>query len=201
MYKFLYDSWDTTRFPGYADSISHLYDTSIDFYKTHNYPEEDRAKDLLKLDEIFGYLEYFLAGAMKKRYIGRSNFHHALDQLKGIQLVKLLAPSLRSRLNGLTLDHIVTLNPEPGNYPGLDQTNSLQLSLYHELGHIITSANREDLEVIKQYIFRTIDFESDSAVCQAAFNDLGKGFDLLDEVFKTLRKTYYLIVIMNHDLV
>lgn len=178
MYKFLYDSWDNERFPGYQKSISDLYDRSLSFYHANPYPDADKEKDIQKINEMFGHFEYYFAGLLKLGFVDRKNFDNVLNQLKGVRLIKLLDPKLRPRLNGLTYNRIVTLNPEPGNYAGLNQSDSFKLTLFHELGHIITDSNKNDLDLLKKCISKVFGFDNEKEECDY----FSKGLELLDEV-------------------
>lgn len=182
VYNFRYDSWDSVRFPGYQTSVSNLYDNSLSFYMSHDFVPSEMESDIQTINKLFGYMEYYLAGIMKLRFVGKNNFLNVLTQMKDINLIKLLDRPLRNRLNGLTYNKIITLNPSPGSYPGMDQATSLQLSLYHELGHIITASNKDDIEYLKKCVFRPKDLEDKYLEMEEAYENFGKGFDLLDEV-------------------
>ena len=180
MYQFRYDHWDAKRFPGYAVHMSHLYDDSLSYYLKKHKNDEHKDDDLLKMKQIFGYMEYYYAALLKLGYVGKSNFQNVLTQLNGIRMIQLLDPSLRDRFNGLTYQQMMTMNPTPGKFPGLDDMESLQLALYHELGHIITESNKDDIEFLKKAIYREDEFKQ--KYFADGFEDLGRGFELLDEV-------------------
>ena len=180
MYSFRYDSWDEKRFPGYRASMSNLYDRSLSYYQKNQWNKDTEKEDLIRLNLFFGYMEYYLVGLLKLRYAGKSNYANILEQLKTIRLVKLLDEKLRKKLNGLTYKGVVTLNPTPGLYLGLDEDQTLQLTLFHELGHIITAANKEDLEIFKKIVYPKELIENDYGV--DGYSSFEKGFDLLDEV-------------------
>ena len=180
MYQFRYDHWDEKRFPGYADSMNHLYDESLSYYLQKHMNDLNRNDDLLKMRQIFGYMEYYFAALLKLRYVGKNNFQNILSQLKSIRMVQLLDPSLRDKFNGLTYQQMMTMNPTPGKFPGLDDCESLQLALYHELGHIIIESNHDDIEFLKNTVYREDEFKQQ--FFKDGFGDFSKGFEFLDEV-------------------
>lgn len=184
MYRFLYDNWDVHRFPGYQISMNHLYDNSISYYATHDFDSENSRKDMEKIDQLFQYQEYYFASLMRLGFAGKSNFDTILQQLKGILLIKLLEPKLRDRLNGLTYNRVITMNPYPGCYTELDQEESLEISMYHELGHIITSCNKDDIEFLVKCIYHPDVLQSSfpDVLFENGKDDVEKGFELLDEV-------------------
>ena len=174
MYTCVYDSWDSDRFPGYQECMDHLYDRSLLYYQQVPF-EKNEEQDKRSLQMMFGFMEYYFAAIMKLGFVGKSNFSTVLEQMKSIQSVELLDPALRERINGLTYKGRMIMNPTPQNYSGLDQSSSFQLAMYHELGHIITSCNKEDLEFLQTCVFHPTDISKESYYFQ-------KGIELLDEV-------------------
>ena len=180
MYKFTYDHWDEERFPGYRESMNAIYDRSTTFYLKYDLEEYPNNNEFAKLMELFGYMEYYYAALLKMGFVDNNNFSNVLEQLKNIRLIRLMDPSLRKRFNGLTHHNIIMMNPTPGRFPNLDQEESLQLATFHELGHIITSSNTEDIEYLKQVILK--EPEKIQKDYPEGIDYWKKGFELLDEV-------------------
>ncbi len=177
MYQYRYDFWDEERFPGFSKSMRDLYVNSLAYYYRYSMEEEHEEEDLLTIDKLFGYIEYYLVSLIKLEYAKKNNFSNILDRLKDIRLIKLLDPELRDNVNGLTYNGIITMNPTPGEYNGLDKNESLQVAMYHELGHVITSANNKDLEYLQKCIKKLY-----PELVEGNEEFLEDGFKLLDEV-------------------
>ena len=180
MYKFQYDIWDEQFFPGYAVSMNQLYDRSCSLQSGRSRDKEKSKEDIAKITQIFGYMEYYFTAILKLGYVGKLNFNNVLSQLKNIRCVKLLDPSYRKRYNGLSYNRVISMNPTPGKYPGMSENESLQLALFHELGHIITKANEEDIKLLKDLVYHETDFTK--KIFPSGFDDFSRGFNLLDEV-------------------
>lgn len=180
MYQFLYQDWDNNRFPGYQEKMNNLYQKSLSYYYEH---EKDSSL-VFKIDTLFHDLEYYFASLMKLGFVGKSNFTSVLSQLQNIRLIRLLEPKLRSRLNGLTAQQIITMNPFPGCYPSLGEDDSLELSMFHELGHIITDSNKSDIDYFSSCVYQEESLKKHypSSLFKNGKRDLIKGFEMLDEV-------------------
>ena len=177
MYQFRYDFWDEKRFPGFSSSMRDLYVNSLAYYYRYTMEEAHEDEDLHAIDKLFAYVEYYLAALVKLGYAKKSNYDNILNRINGIKLIKLLNPELRDNLNGLTYNRIITMNPTPGKYDGLDTIESLQIAMFHELGHIITSSNNKDLEYLQQCLK-----EKYPELIEGNEEYLTDGFKLLDEV-------------------
>lgn len=177
MYQFRYDFWDEERFPGFSSSMRDLYVNSLAYYYRYTMDEAAEDEDLHTLDKLFAYVEYYLAALIKLGYAKKSNYNNILDRIKEIKLIKLLNPELRDNLNGLTHNRIITMNPAPGKYDDLDTIESLQIAMFHELGHIITSSNNKDLEYLQQCLQKLY-----PELVNGNEAYLADGFKLLDEV-------------------
>ena len=152
MYNFRYDHWDKNRFPRYVDKMNKLYDRSRSNYLSNN--PKSSLRDLKTLDDIFGYMEYYLASILKNKIVVKKNFNNVFEHLRDISLVSLLDKELRSKLNGLTREGVIIINPDPGCFIGHNQEESLEIALYHELGHIITYSNRSDVEFFVKAVYK-----------------------------------------------
>jgi len=153
--------------------MNHLYDCSLSILR-----KSSQSGQINTLNDIFGYLEYYLVGLLKDQYITRENYSNILNRLEGIQLIEILDPVIHDKVNGLSRGNIVALNPEPGEYAGLDKQESLQLATYHELGHCIASGNEENLQYLTAYVQKlypkTLQGED--------YYYFSQGFTLLEEV-------------------
>ena len=177
MYKFQYDFWDEERFPNYANSVRNTYVNSLGYYYNYGFDKKNWKSDVNALDKMFAYSEYYFASLIKLRYAKKSNYNNILDRLKSIKLIKLLDPKLRSKFNGLTHNQVITMNPDPGCNDGFDKDSTLDIAMYHELGHIITSANNDDLDILKEILL-----DEYPELLEGHEEDLSNGFNLLDEV-------------------
>ena len=166
----LFTSWDEERFPGLQEHMRQLYARSLAGVLSN---EESPNKELDEqfINRLFQMIEKYFLSFLKLGYASKTTFPVSLEQLKKIRLISILDESLRNRLNGVTYKYIIAMNPTPGCYPEHDSDTSLELTFYHELGHILTSCNKEDME----YLYKCLD-SGDHA------KDIEKGFDCLDEV-------------------
>lgn len=147
MYTFRYDCFDDVRFPGFTDGMNRLYNRSIS--SLGNSPRQEQ---VFTLKDIFGYIEYYLVGLLKEQYVTKKNFSYILNRFNELKLVELLDPVVHGKVNGLSYGNRIALNPEPGEYVGLNKNESLQLAAYHELGHCIASGNEENIQYLTAYV-------------------------------------------------
>ena len=175
MYKVKYTFWNEKEFPGFSNSLSRIYDDSID-----NYKEKYRKLDKKDLDMIYTFvkdLEYFYASIICEGIVTNKNFKNILEQLKSISLV--VIPKKRD-LYGATLGTEVSINPDIDAEYGLSRDEFINHCVSHELGHDINNKwynEAKDLskEIYGRYRNKKI-FKIDS------YKYLLFGFDLLNEV-------------------
>ncbi len=167
MYRFHYD-WNLKGYTGFAYRVESLYRKSLD-----NCPSNEENK----LTELFLFYENYFAGLLRLGYLNKNNSSNILNQLNSIKLIKLLDGKYRDKINGLSYRGVIEINPEPGCFYGLNQEETYELSMYHELGHIITASNNDNLYELTRYLKKIY-----SDVVEDDFEYFAKGFELLDEV-------------------
>lgn len=169
MYRFRLSDMDENHFPNFSYRMNNLYRKSLS--------EIEKKEEIVKLDELFDYIGNYLTGLLDLGFINAKNGYNILTQLKSIEMVKLLDSKYRGKINGLSYDSVIEINPDPGEYSGLDKSATYELAMYHELGHIITASNNSDLFVLQKMLKKNY-----SNVIGKDFDYLKSGFELLDEV-------------------
>ena len=141
MYKCRYTFWDDKNFPGFKESLSDLYDRSIQEYNREKHDLKDRKRDIECLNKVFPLIEYYYVSLIKLGYVDKKNYFNILNQLKSIDSIGILNPG---KLRGVTVGKKISVNPVSTAFNDLTGEEMFRLTIFHELGHIICESFNKD---------------------------------------------------------
>ena len=173
MYRFLYGNYSERIFPHFCEHFQKLYQDSLENYRNTHPMDSSYLPELEKLEELFRYVEYYFASLCSLGFTDKDNFSNILEQMNHLRLLRIMEMPYRKQYNGLTYRMVVTMNPDAGCYKELTDQESLQLSTFHELGHVLLSSNDPDFDYLSTTLAKSSSKDPDA---------IQKGFQLLSEV-------------------
>ena len=180
MYKCRYTFWDEKNFPGFTKALSDLYDRSINNYYKEKHDPKNRRRDLNAIYDVFPLIEYYYVSLIKLGFVDKKNYFNILNQLKSIESVGLLKPGA---VRGLTVGNKIQINPEQQPMEGLTSSEMFDLTVFHELGHIINLSWEKDYHNLCDRLFNNMEIRNRlKKFGIKSKNDLVNGFILLEDV-------------------
>ena len=180
MYKCRYTFWDEKNFPGFTKALSDLYDRSINNYYREKHDPKNRRRDLNAIYDVFPLIEYYYVSLIKLGFVDKKNYFNILNQLKSIESVGLLKPGA---VRGLTVGNKIQINPEQQPMEGLTSSEMFDLTVFHELGHIINLSWEKDYHNLCDRLFNNMEIRNRlKKFGIKSKNDLVNGFILLEDV-------------------
>lgn len=180
MYKCRYTFWDEKNFPGFTKALSDLYDRSINNYYKEKHDPKNRRRDLNAIYDVFPLIEYYYVSLIKLGFVDKKNYFNILNQLKSIESVGLLKPGA---VRGLTVGNKIQINPEQQPMEGLTSSEMFDLTVFHELGHIINLSWEKDYHNLCDRLFNNMEIRNRlKKFGIKSKNDLINGFILLEDV-------------------
>ena len=150
-YETMYSFWDDKRFPGFKKSLNRIYQNSRSTYLKNLWlSSSSRDKDMKMISTFMHDLEYYYRSLFDLEIVTTKNSSTILEQLKSIDVVKILPQDQRS-FYGLTYRKQISINPDIQADCGLDEEAFKQLAVSHELGHILNGFWLVD-EVVSQEV-------------------------------------------------
>ena len=183
----LQSCWREEQFPGFTQSMDRLYQRSLSsYYQTLSNSsmicQEELSNDMNMLKTFFQDLEIHYILLMKLGMVTNVNCKNILEQLKSIDLVKIL-PKQHRKYYGLTYDGQISINPDIQGKYNLSSDFLKQMSISHELGHIVNASWMEDAKAFSSELYQ--DPRVQAILKNMGLNDkkyLQYGFSLIDEV-------------------
>ena len=180
MYRCRYTFWDEKNFPGFKQTLSDLYDRSINNYYKEKHDLRNQKRDIECLNKIFPLIEYYYVSLIKLGYVDKKNYFNVLNQLKGIECISILKST---SISGVTVGKKISINPNPISLRDLNSEESFKLTVFHELGHTITECWNKDVELVTTKLFNNINIKNKLRKFGInSRNDLVNGFILLEDV-------------------
>lgn len=180
MYKCRYTFWDEKNFPGFSKALSDLYDRSINNYYKEKHDPKNLRRDLNAIYDVFPLIEYYYVSLIKLGYVDKKNYFNILNQLKSIESVGLLKPGA---VRGLTVGNKIQINPEQQPMNDLTSSEMFDLTVFHELGHIINLSWEKDYHNLCDRLFNNMEIRNRlKKFGIKSKNDLLNGFILLEDV-------------------
>lgn len=180
MYKCRYNFWDEKNFPGFSKSLSDLYDRSIENYFKENHDPKNQKRDLECIYSVFPLIEYYYVSLIKLGYVDKKNYFNILNQLKSIESVGILNSKL---VRGLTVGNKIQISPEQQPMESLTSEEMKDLTVFHELGHIINLGWEKDYLNFCDRLFNNMEIRKKlNKYGIKSKNDLINGFILLEDV-------------------
>lgn len=180
MYKCRYTFWDEKHFPGFTKALSDLYDRSINNYYKEKHDPKNRRRDLNAIYDVFPLIEYYYVSLIKLGFVDKKNYFNILNQLKSIESIGLLKPGA---VRGLTIGNKIQINPEQQPMDDLTSSEMFDLTVFHELGHIINLSWENDYQQLCDRLFNNMEIRK--KLKKFGINsktDLVNGFVLLEDV-------------------
>ncbi len=180
MYKAKYTFWNDKLYPGFRDMLDRVYNDSRENYlNTHINPDK---KELEVFDKFLNDLEQYYALLDLKKIITEKNRNNILERLNSLELI--VVPKINKKnMYGATLGNQISINPLINAEHGLSSNMMMQLSVSHELGHLINNKWKSDADELSSYLYN--DPNNRELMQRNGISDskyLNFGFDLLDEV-------------------
>ena len=180
MYNCRYTFWDEKNFPGFSKALSDLYDRSINNYYKEKHDPKNLRRDLNAIYDVFPLIEYYYVSLIKLGYVDKKNYFNILNQLKSIESVGLLKPGA---VRGLTVGNKIQINPEQQPMNDLTSSEMFDLTVFHELGHIINLSWEKDYHNLCDRLFNNMEIRNRLKKFGInSKNDLLNGFILLEDV-------------------
>ena len=180
MYKCRYTFWDEKNFPGFSKALSDLYDRSINNYYKEKHNPKNRIRDLNAIDQVFPLIEYYYVSLIKLGFVDKKNYFNILGQLKSIECIELLNSET---VRGLTVGNKIHINPNQQPMDNLTSKDMFDLTLFHELGHIINLSWEKDYHSLCDRLFNNVEIRNRLKKFGInSKNDLINGFILLEDV-------------------
>ena len=166
-------NWDDERFPNFKKRMMETYQLSS---RACDNPQQ--------LNQTFAHLEDYYASIIKLGYVSKSNFQNVLDAFLNLLMIQYLDFETSKKYNGTSYLGMISLNPNPGLFKGLNKEESKRLCIYHELGHLITGQNRDDLQFFQKHIFPSSEIEKKYGGMNydISYHSFCEGFAAIDEV-------------------
>lgn len=180
MYKCRYTFWDEKNFPGFTKALSDLYDRSINNYYKEKHDPKNRRRDLNAIYDIFPLIEYYYVSLIKLGFVDKKNYFNILNQLKSIESVGILKSET---VRGLTVGNKIQISPTQQPMEDLTSSEMFDLTVFHELGHIINLSWEKDYHKLSERLFNNMEIRNRlSKFGIKSKNDLINGFILLEDV-------------------
>lgn len=180
MYQCRYTFWDEKNFPGFKKALSDLYDRSVVQYLGEKHDPANQKRDLACIYKVFPLIEYYYVSLIKLGYVDKKNYFNVLNQLKSIESIGILK---NSNIMGITVGRKILLNPVSETIGDLSSEEMFNLTVFHELGHIINLGWEKDYISLSEKLYNNSVIRNKlKKYGIKSKNDLVNGFILLEDV-------------------